>query len=165
MGTVEPENNGGCRHPGGSKGRRNGLCHVGRPPLADLPGFTVRSRDGTSRLLAWRGCERTIGSTADKPRGRRVEPTQGRVLLPQLRFDDLLAELQVRLAAVVKTRDRVRALLEAVVAVGSNLELEVVLRQIVEAAVPPVNPRCGPPRGAAARLRPAHVAARALFPP
>jgi signal transduction histidine kinase len=72
-----------------------------------------------------------------------VEPGQGRPLLPQLRLDDLLAELQIRLAAVLKTRDRVNALLEAVVAVGSNIELEVVLRQIVEAAVTLVNARYG----------------------
>jgi two-component system, NarL family, sensor histidine kinase DevS len=72
-----------------------------------------------------------------------VDPNQGRPLLPHLRLDDLLAELQVRLAAVVKTRDRVHSLLEAVVAVGSNLELEVVLRQIVEAAVSLVNARYG----------------------
>jgi signal transduction histidine kinase len=72
-----------------------------------------------------------------------VEPTPSRPLLPQLRLDDLLAELQVRLAAVLKTRDRVHALLEAVVAVGSNIELEVVLRQIVEAAVTLVNARYG----------------------
>jgi signal transduction histidine kinase len=65
------------------------------------------------------------------------------VLLPQLRLDDLLAELQVRLSAAVKTRDRVHALLEAVVAVGSNLDLEVVLRQIVEAAVTLVDARYG----------------------
>ena len=72
-----------------------------------------------------------------------MEPNQGRPLLPQLRLDDLLAELQVRLSAAVKTRDRVHALLEAVVAVGSNLELEVVLRQIVEAAVTLVDARYG----------------------
>jgi signal transduction histidine kinase len=72
-----------------------------------------------------------------------VEPHQSKSLLPQLRLDDLLAELQVRLAAAVKTRDRVHALLEAVVAVGSNLELEVVLRQIVEAAVALVDARYG----------------------
>jgi signal transduction histidine kinase len=72
-----------------------------------------------------------------------VEPHQNKPLLPQLRLDDLLAELQVRLAAAVKTRDRVHALLEAVVAVGSNLELEVVLRQIVEAAVTLVDARYG----------------------
>jgi signal transduction histidine kinase len=72
-----------------------------------------------------------------------MDPTEGRLLLPQLRLDDLLAELQVRLAAAVKTRDRVHALLEAVVGVGSNLELEVVLRQIVQAAVTLVNARYG----------------------
>ncbi len=56
-------------------------------------------------------------------------------LLPSLRLDDLLAELQVRLQAVVATRDRVNALFEAVVAVGTNLDIEVVLREIVGAAV------------------------------
>ena len=72
-----------------------------------------------------------------------AESTQSGALLPHLRLDDLLAELQVRLTAAVKTRDRVHALLEAVVAVGSNLELEVVLRQIVQAAVTLVNARYG----------------------
>jgi signal transduction histidine kinase len=56
-------------------------------------------------------------------------------LLPNLRLDELLAELQVRLQAVVATRDRVNALFEAVVAVAANLDIEVVLRGIVEAAV------------------------------
>jgi signal transduction histidine kinase len=51
--------------------------------------------------------------------------------------------LQVRLTAAVQTRDRVHALLEAVVAVGRNLELEVVLHQIVEAAVTLVDARYG----------------------
>jgi signal transduction histidine kinase len=56
-------------------------------------------------------------------------------LLPSLRLDDLLAELQVSLQAVVATRDRVNALFEAVVAVGTNLDIEVVLREIVGAAL------------------------------
>jgi signal transduction histidine kinase len=60
-----------------------------------------------------------------------------------MRLDELLAELQVRLQAVLATRDRTHALLEAVMAVGGNLELEVVLRQIVEAAVILVNARFG----------------------
>lgn len=63
-----------------------------------------------------------------------MESTQGR-LLPSLRLDEVLAELQVRLQAVLATRDRVNALFEAVVAVGTNLDIEVVLRGIVEAAV------------------------------
>ncbi len=57
-----------------------------------------------------------------------------RVVLPQLRLDDLLGELQVRLTDVRSTRDRVRALLEAVLAVGSDLDLQTVLRRITEAA-------------------------------
>ena len=52
-----------------------------------------------------------------------------RPVLPQLRLDDLLSELQARLQAVLATRDRVYTLLEAVVAVGTNLDLETVLRR------------------------------------
>ncbi|MEO3859981.1 GAF domain-containing protein [Acrocarpospora sp. B8E8] len=55
-------------------------------------------------------------------------------LLPSMRLDDLLAELQNRLDAVLSTRDRVHALLEAVVLVGSDLQLELMLRRIVETA-------------------------------
>jgi len=72
-----------------------------------------------------------------------VENQDSRPLLPSLRLDDLLAELQLRLQAVLDTRDRTHALLEAVVAVGSHLELEAVLRQIVEAAVELVSARYG----------------------
>jgi signal transduction histidine kinase len=72
-----------------------------------------------------------------------VESQDSRPLLPSLRLDDLLGELQLRLQAVLDTRDRTHALLEAVVAVGSHLELEVVLRQIVEAAVELVCARYG----------------------
>jgi two-component system, NarL family, sensor histidine kinase DevS len=56
-------------------------------------------------------------------------------LLPQLQLDELLAELQARLQAVLATRDRMRGLLEAVVAIGSGLDLESTLRRIVETAV------------------------------
>ncbi|MEV4577505.1 GAF domain-containing protein [Nonomuraea jabiensis] len=55
-------------------------------------------------------------------------------VMPQVRLDELLAELQVRLNAVLATRDRVHVLLEAVVSVGSELDLETVLRRIVETA-------------------------------
>ena len=65
-----------------------------------------------------------------------MEPRAGRPeLLPSLQLDELLAELQVRLQAVLATRDRMRGLLEAVVAIGSGLELEATLRRIVQAAV------------------------------
>src|SRR5579863_6439478 len=64
-------------------------------------------------------------------------------LLPQLRLDDLLAELQARLEAVLATRDRMHGLLEAVIAIGSGLDLEAMLRRIVEAAVDLVDARYG----------------------
>ena len=56
-------------------------------------------------------------------------------LAPSLQLDELLAELQNRLTAVLATRDRMRGLLEAVVAIGSGLDLESTLRRIVETAV------------------------------
>src|ERR1700721_3466292 len=55
--------------------------------------------------------------------------------MPQVRLDELRAEVQVRLQAVVETRDRMHGLLEAVVAIGSGLERGAMLRRIVEAAV------------------------------
>ncbi len=66
-----------------------------------------------------------------------MEPEAGNrpELLPHLQLDELLAELQGRLQAVLATRDRMRGLLEAVVAIGSGLDLESTLRRIVETAV------------------------------
>jgi signal transduction histidine kinase len=64
-------------------------------------------------------------------------------VLPHLQLDDLLAELQARLQAVLATRDRMHSLLEAVVAVGSGLDLETTLQRIVEAAVGLVDARYG----------------------
>nr|WP_142149236.1 GAF domain-containing sensor histidine kinase [Streptomyces sp. SLBN-31] len=66
--------------------------------------------------------------------GRSEEPAEARMRLPQLRLDELLEELQARLDAARGTRDRVHSLLEAVLSVGRELELEQVLRSIVEAA-------------------------------
>jgi GAF domain-containing protein len=65
-----------------------------------------------------------------------VEPdASGRPeLLPQLRLDELLAELQGRLQTVLATRDQMRGLLEAVVAISSGLDLESTLRRITETA-------------------------------
>ena len=77
------------------------------------------------------------------PPDRQPGEDRARMVLPQLRLDDLLAELQSRLAAVLVTRDRVHALLEAVVSIESDLELETVLRRIVEAATTLVDARYG----------------------
>ncbi|MEV6020210.1 MULTISPECIES: GAF domain-containing sensor histidine kinase [unclassified Streptomyces] len=61
-------------------------------------------------------------------------PEEARVRLPQLRLDELLDELQVRLDVARGTRDRVHSLLEAVLSVGRELNLEQVLHHIVAAA-------------------------------
>ncbi|MEZ0094378.1 GAF domain-containing protein [Streptacidiphilus sp. EB129] len=60
-----------------------------------------------------------------------------------LKLDDLLEELQGRLELARDARDRVHGLLEAVLAVGRELELDQVLRHIVEAAVVLVDARYG----------------------
>lgn len=57
-----------------------------------------------------------------------------RPLLPQMRLDDLLEELQARIDAARGTRDRVHSLLEAVLEVGRELDLKQVLHSIVDAA-------------------------------
>jgi signal transduction histidine kinase len=54
--------------------------------------------------------------------------------LSGLRLDELLSEVQERLAEIVGSRDQLHGLLDAVVAVGAGLELPATLRQIVAAA-------------------------------
>ncbi|WP_067472129.1 sensor histidine kinase [Actinomadura hibisca] len=68
---------------------------------------------------------------------------RARLALPQLRLDDLLSELQARLEAARATRDRVHALLEAVVSIGSELDLASVLHRIIEAATTLADARYG----------------------
>ncbi|MFE8946880.1 GAF domain-containing protein [Streptomyces sp. NPDC007856] len=62
---------------------------------------------------------------------------------PQLRLDVLLDDLQQQVAQVRAARDRVHTLLDAVLAVGSDLDLEVVLHRIVESAVTLVDAQYG----------------------
>src|SRR5262249_55379932 len=92
----------------------------------------------SSRPWAGRRPRRRVvpsGRRDDRLAGGGVESSDPPPLLPSLRLDELLDELQVRLQAVLSTRDRVYSLLEAVVAVGSSLDLEVLLRSIVQTAV------------------------------
>ncbi|MFK0012495.1 GAF domain-containing protein [Streptomyces sp. NPDC091027] len=56
-------------------------------------------------------------------------------VVPRLRLDELLDELQVRIDEVRGARDRLNGLLEAVLSVGRELDLPQVLHGIVEAAV------------------------------
>jgi signal transduction histidine kinase len=56
-------------------------------------------------------------------------------ILPHLQLDELLAELQGRLHAVLGARDQMHGLLQAVVAIGEGLDLESTLSRIVQTAV------------------------------
>ncbi|HEY0871454.1 MAG TPA: GAF domain-containing sensor histidine kinase [Acidothermaceae bacterium] len=64
-------------------------------------------------------------------------------LRTHLHLDELLSELQTQLQAVIGTRDRVHALLDAVLAIGTDLDLQTVLHRIVEAAAQLVDARYG----------------------
>jgi signal transduction histidine kinase len=64
-------------------------------------------------------------------------------LRPNLRLDTLLGQLQEQIAAVIDVRDRLYKLLNAVVAIGSNLNTGDVLDRLVRAAADLVDARYG----------------------
>jgi len=61
----------------------------------------------------------------------------------RLRLDELLAEMKDRLDEIVNTRDSLQALLDAMLAVASGLELEPTLQRIVTVATELVDARYG----------------------
>jgi len=66
--------------------------------------------------------------------------------LPELSWaglDDLLHELLDRVGEVLTSRERLRALLDAVVGIGADLDLHSTLQRIVEAACRLANARYG----------------------
>ncbi|WP_245811996.1 GAF domain-containing sensor histidine kinase [Actinophytocola xinjiangensis] len=65
------------------------------------------------------------------------------VSLAGLRLDELLLDLRDKLTELTRTRDRLQVLLDAVVAIGTGLELEGTLQRIVETAVDLVDARYG----------------------
>jgi signal transduction histidine kinase len=73
------------------------------------------------------------------------EPEPSSILPPLSRvgLDDLLGELMTRTEQIQASRDRIRALLDAVVAVGSGLDLRGTLSRIVVAACELVNAQYG----------------------
>ncbi len=60
--------------------------------------------------------------------------TPSESFVPRLQLDDLLTELQLRLSGIVSARDRLRQLLDAVLVIGTGLDLQDVLHRIVQAA-------------------------------
>jgi signal transduction histidine kinase len=90
--------------------------------------------------------ESPVAPQSTEPSDSRHAPgisLDARSLRSQLRLDELLSELQGRLTTVLSTRDRVHGLLDAVLAVGSDLDLQTVLYRIVEAAVRLVDAKYG----------------------
>ncbi|WIM92940.1 GAF domain-containing sensor histidine kinase [Actinoplanes oblitus] len=61
-------------------------------------------------------------------------PSLGLSPLSRVRLDELLQEMLDRVGDVVNSRERLRALLDAVVGIGSDLDLRSTLQRIVEAA-------------------------------
>jgi signal transduction histidine kinase len=66
--------------------------------------------------------------------GRGDPPFLGLSPLSRVRLDELLQEMLDRVGDVVASRERLRALLDAVVGIGSDLDLRSTLQRIVEAA-------------------------------
>jgi signal transduction histidine kinase len=74
--------------------------------------------------------------TAEPDQGdqQRDPPSLGLTPLSRVRLDELLREMLDRVGEVVASRERLRALLDAVVAIGSDLDLRTTLERIVAAA-------------------------------
>jgi signal transduction histidine kinase len=93
-------------------------------------------------------CHSDVVRTADGRDGGHPAPAESgppRVTgtLSQLRLRELLAQVQDRIEEIISTRDRMDALLEAVLAVSAGLELDDTLRQIVRVAIGLVDARYG----------------------
>ena len=89
---------------------------------------------------------RVLEGTFLEGAGMAESPAQGRKggpAAPQLRLDELLEGLQAQVEQVRATRDRVHTLLDAVLSIGTDLDLDVVLRRITESAVTLVDAQYG----------------------
>ncbi|GAA4979421.1 two-component system sensor histidine kinase DosT [Pseudonocardia tropica] len=93
------------------------------------------------------GARRIVGpvTTTDEGHGRGDGDGQGEIsgLLAGLRLDQLIGEVQDRLAEIASTRRRTQRLLDAVLGVAAGLELDTTLERIVQSAVDLVDARYG----------------------
>ena len=72
-----------------------------------------------------------------------MTPSLGLSPLSRVRLDELLQEMLDRVGEVVTSRERLRALLDAVVGIGSDLDLRSTLQRIVESACELVGAKYG----------------------
>jgi signal transduction histidine kinase len=70
-------------------------------------------------------------------------PSLGLSPLSRVRLDELLQEMQNRVGDIVTSRERLRALLDAVVGIGTDLDLNSTLQRIVKAACALADARYG----------------------
>ncbi|RGC70262.1 Redox sensor histidine kinase response regulator DevS [Micromonospora sp. MW-13] len=84
-----------------------------------------------------------MASSAPNPRYEHVTPSLGLTPLSRVRLDELLQEMLDRVGEVVTSRERLRALLDAVVGIGTDLDLRSTLQRIVESACELVGARYG----------------------
>lgn len=82
-----------------------------------------------------------VGDTDEPDPGGGVRPM--RATLSQLRLRELLTEVQDRVDQIIKGRDRVDGLVEAMLVVTSGLELDDTLRTIVHTAIDLVDAQYG----------------------
>ncbi|GLY99618.1 GAF domain-containing sensor histidine kinase [Actinoplanes sp. NBRC 103695] len=81
---------------------------------------------------------------ADPKDGERLEPPSlGLRPLSRVHLDELLQEMLERVSEVMTSRERLRALLDAVVGIGTNLDLRSTLQRIVESSCALVGARYG----------------------
>ncbi|MEV6493079.1 GAF domain-containing sensor histidine kinase [Actinoplanes sp. NPDC051633] len=74
---------------------------------------------------------------------RTEPPSLGLTPLSRVRLDELLQEMLDRVGDIVTSRERLRSLLDAVVGIGSDLDLRSTLQRIVKAACELVGARYG----------------------
>jgi hypothetical protein len=75
-----------------------------------------------------------MGRTSDGPKGRWDEGALEFAGLSRVRLDALLQELLGRVDEIMDSQERLRALLDAVVGIGADLDLTSTLDRIVTAA-------------------------------
>jgi len=81
---------------------------------------------------------------SEQSSGSRSElPSLGLTPLSRVRLDELLQEMLDRVGEVMASRERLRALLDAVVGIGTDLDLRSTLQRIVQAACSLVGARYG----------------------
>jgi signal transduction histidine kinase len=128
--------------PGAATRRRRGnvtrevLPAARRPAITDLMTRRGRDRAESCQSVSVTSRSDSVAAEADHQPGRAAP-------LSQLRLRALLSEVQERIGEIVRTRDRLDGLLDAVLAVSSGLDLAHTLREIARTAMELVDARYG----------------------